>query len=120
MEQHLISLTILDRVKADPNDIVRTMVQLRDGEANVLLLGRKGSMHQVPNEKTYTHEQLMLAAKEGLLYVETRKAWAFSPGLDDRTRLPVLLDDYTDAFRKRCLDNTAPVASQQQMELPAQ
>lgn len=117
MEQHLISITTLDRVKADPNEIVRLRVQLRNGNAHVLLLGRKGSMHQVPDENKYSHDQMMKAAQEGLLYTERRKAWAFAPGLDPDTELPVLLERYEDAFRRRQLDNTAPEPAQQKMDL---
>lgn len=117
MDPHLISITTLDRVKPDPNDIVRLRVQLRTGNAHVLLLGRKGSMNEVPDENKFSYEQLMKAAQEGLLYTERRKAWAFAAALDNETALPVLMERYEDAFRRRQLDNTPPEAKQQKMEL---
>lgn len=117
MDPHLISITTLDRVKPDPNDIVRLRVQLRTGNAHVLLLGRKGSMHEVPNENKFSHDQLLKAAQEGLLYTERKKAWAFAPGLDPETELPVLLEGYENAFRRRQLDNSTPEPAQQKMEL---
>lgn len=116
MEQHLITMTVYDRVPADPNAIVRALVQLRDGKGSLFLLGRKGSMHVVPDVHKYTHEQLHKAALEGLLYTESKKAMAFAPDLDAATGLPLLMDEYQEAFRRRQLDNT-PKEEQQRMKL---
>lgn len=116
MEQHLITMTVYDRVPADPNAIIRALVKLRDGKGSLFLLGRKGSMHVVPDEHKYTHEQLHKAAQEGLLYTEHHKAMAFAPGLDNFTGLPLLMDEYQEAFRRRQLDNT-PKEEQQRMKL---
>lgn len=106
MDPYLISLRIRRRVAAETNAIVRLQVQLRDKLATAIVLGRKGSMHEVFTEDRFSHDQLMAAAKEGLLYAEEQQAvWAFAAGLDTDTGLPVLMEPCKEAFRRRQLDN---------------
>ena len=121
MEKYLITMTVYERIEADPNAIIRALVQLREGKGRLILLGRKGSMHAMPDEHKYTHEQLHKAAQEGLLYTEGKKAIAFAPDLDAATGLPLLMDEYQEAFRRRQLDNS-PKEEQLRMKLetPAQ
>lgn len=109
MEKHLHFITTCIQVEPEVNDIVRTLEHIRDGKAAAVLLGRKGSLRRVTNANTYTHEQLMAAAREGLLYRVDRRAKAFSPTLDTDTGLPLLMEEYDHAFRKRQLDNRKTV-----------
>lgn len=117
MEKHLHFITTCIQVEPEVNDIVRTLEHIRDGKAAAVLLGRKGSLRRVTNANTYTHEQLMAAAREGLLYREQHRAKAFSPALDNITGLPLMMEEYDDAFLKRQLDNRKPV--QERLNLAA-
>lgn len=118
MDPYLITMTIHERVEATPDKIVRLRVDLRDHKRRALVLGRKGNIYPVEHEDRFNGQQLLAAAKEGLLYAERHiGVKAFAASLDEGTDLPLLMEEYQTAFRRRQLDNSLPV--QQQLNLKA-
>lgn len=117
MEKHLITLLIMTQVQPDQNAVIRLAERVHKGESRAVLVGRKGSWHEVnvaflvkvPNE------QLMAAAREGLIYEQTSVQHAFSPDLDASTGLPVLMERYDHAFAKRQLSGKVPMEAQMTM-----
>lgn len=110
MDQYLISLTTLRRLTWEE---LRPELTKMDGK--LWLLGTKGSRKLVEKCNIATPEQWQRACDQGLVYTEWCYDWAFAPGLDENTRLPLLMVPYAEAFR---LAN-APAQVQEQ-EQPAQ
>lgn len=114
MDPHLINMTILDRVDADVNEVIRASVAAGEGKTRLCVLGTKGSYRYLQGEqvaKLATTEKYLLAAQQGLLYVERTTQMAFAAALDNDSGLPVLLENYDDAFRKRSYAGTASPAN---------
>jgi hypothetical protein len=111
MEKYLITLTIRTRVDPDPNHVVKALELARNHKATLWLLGTKGSRRTLRGEQVvhFTPQQYTDAARHGLLYIELdgeaypdrAPVWAFAPGVDADTGLPVLMETYDHAFAMR-------------------
>lgn len=125
MEQLLISLTIRTRVEPDPNAVVRALERATNLRGKLWVLGAKGSRRTLQGQQVNAFgepERYMQYAKAGLLYYEPEhehaEQWAFSPGTDAGTQLPLLLERYDVAFAKRSYVGEAKEQAPAQATLP--
>ena len=128
MEQTLITLTIRTRVEPDPNKVLKVVLAAKDHKGRLWVLGQSGSRRALQGSQVDafgTSERYMKAAQYGLLYYEAlpeqSEVWAFAPGVDPGTKLPVLLERYDVAFAKRSHEGAAAQEEKQaEMELKSE
>lgn len=111
MEKHLIILTVCTRVEPDVNVVTKALELTRNHKARLWLLDAKGGRRALQGDHVLQMNpgDYTTAARNGLLYIELDATafpsrgpkWAFSPGLDEGTGLPVVMERYEEAFVKR-------------------
>lgn len=120
MDPYLITMTVSERVEADPNAVTRACVDAQNMKATLWLLGTTGSRRQLQGEQVtrFLPDQYMAAAKAGLLYVQrTDPRWAFCAGFDMQTGAPSLMEKYDDAFARRSYAGTAKISETPTLDL---
>lgn len=110
MDPYLITITIRQRVEAEPNAVVRACIEARNLKATLWLLGTTGSRRALQGEQVarFNPEQYMQAAKAGLLYLTQEERWGFCAGFDAKTGAPSLMERYEDAFARRSYAGSKP------------
>lgn len=104
MDPHLIAMTVMDRVEPTTDAVIRACVDAQNMKTRLCLLGTKGSYRYLQGDqvaKLATTEKYLLAAQQRLLYVVHHEQMAFAAALDPQNNLPVMMEDYNEAFRRR-------------------
>jgi hypothetical protein len=99
MEQYLIHMTTLRRI--EPRELQDALIHLaKEKTEQIWLLTLSGKRRLVRDVNEFTPERWQVFAQRGLVYAVWGEQWAFAADMDHKTKLPVLLETYEDAYRK--------------------
>lgn len=116
MEKHLITMTI--RTRVEPGEEQKAIIHAAEEKIALVLLGTKGSSRTLIGLEQvgkYRPDQYAVYARMGLLYVQPlsgAERQAFAPALDEKSGLPVLLQDYHEAFAMRSKEGVQQPAAE--------